>query len=53
VRYFLTHASELVTAGGVGVVFSPGESSQTNIQTDGGQFQRYSSAYLANPAALP
>lgn len=53
VHYFLTHASQLVAAGGVGAVFSPGQSDQTNIQTDGGQFQTYSKAYLAAPAALP
>ena len=53
VRYFLSHPSELVAAGGVGVVFSPGESTQTNVTTDGGQFKTYSKAYFANPSALP
>lgn len=53
VRYFLTHASELVAAGGVGVVFSPGERSQTTLRTDGGQFKTLSKAYFAQPAALP
>lgn len=53
VRYFLTHPDQLVAAGGVGVVFSPGQSAQTTIQTDGGQFQTYSKAYLAKPTALP
>jgi hypothetical protein len=52
-RYFLTHGSELAAAGGLGVVFSPGHTSQTNITTDGGQFKTLSSAYLAKPAALP
>lgn len=52
-RYFLTHADQLVAAGGVGVVFSPGESSQTTIQTDGGQFKALSTRYFAIPAALP
>ena len=53
VHYFLTHAAELVAAGGVGVVFSPGQSAQTTIQSDGGQFKTLSSAYLAHPASLP
>jgi len=35
------------------VVFSPGEVTQTNITTDGGQFKTYSKAYFANPSALP
>lgn len=53
VRYFLTHGSEMVAAGGVGVVFSPGEVTQTTIANDGGQFKTYSKAYFANPSALP
>jgi len=53
VRYFLSHPNELVAVGGVGVVFSPGEVTQTNITTDGGQFKTYSKAYFANPSALP
>jgi hypothetical protein len=53
VRYFLTHANEMVAVGGVGVVFSPGEVSQTNITNDGGQFKTTSKAYFANPSALP
>lgn len=53
VRYFLTHARELVDAGGFGVVFSPGEKSQTRIDSDGGQFRTLSKAYLAQPAKLP
>jgi hypothetical protein len=52
-QYFLTHAQELVAAGGVGVVFSPGHATQTNITTDGGQFKRLSTSYLAAPATLP
>lgn len=51
--YFLNHPQELVAAGGVGVVFSPGQARQTNITTDGGQFKRLSTQYLASPAALP
>ncbi|MBY0463741.1 MAG: hypothetical protein K2W33_02235 [Burkholderiales bacterium] len=52
-EYFLTRASELVAAGGMGVVFSPGHVTQTNINTDGGQFKRLSTQYLAAPVALP
>lgn len=51
--YFLTHTAELVAAGGVGVVFSPGHTSQTNLNTDRGQFKRLSEPYFRNPAALP
>ncbi len=53
VHYFLTHPSELVAAGGVGVVFGAGWSTQTNITTDNGQFKNLSAAYFANPASLP
>jgi hypothetical protein len=53
VQYFLTHASELVDAGGVGAVFSAGHATQTTIDTDGGQFKRLSTQYLAAPVALP
>ncbi|MBC3907437.1 hypothetical protein H8L47_07665 [Undibacterium sp. NL8W] len=53
VRYFLTHASEMVAVGGLGAVFSTGEVNQTSINTDGGQFKTYSTSYLAKPAALP
>ncbi len=51
--YFLTHAADIVAAGGIGVVFSPGHVSQTNITTDNGQFKLLSNQYLATPAALP
>lgn len=51
--YFLTHASELVAAGALGVVFSPGHVTQTNINTDGGQFKRLSTQYFVAPVALP
>jgi hypothetical protein len=53
VHYFLTHPSELVAVGGVGVVFGAGWATQTNITTDNGQFKQMSAAYLANPALLP
>ncbi len=52
-HYFLTHPSELTAVGGLGVVFGTGEGHQTDITTDGGQFQSLSSQYLASPAALP
>lgn len=52
-HYFLIHPAELTAVGGLGVVFSTGEDHQTNITTDGGQFQSLESAYLAAPAALP
>ena len=53
VHYFLTHPSELVAVGGVGVVFGAGWGTQTNITTDNGQFKGLSAAYFANPAPLP
>jgi hypothetical protein len=53
VDHFLTHPAEVVAAGGFAVVFGAGADTQTAIPTDGGQFQRLSAAYLANPAALP
>jgi hypothetical protein len=52
-NYFLTHPAELVTAGGLAIVFSTGEDHQTNITTDGGQFQSLDSEYFAAPAKLP
>ena len=52
-EYFLSHPSELVAAGGVGVVFSPGHTSQTTIATDGGQFKKLSERYFQSPAPLP
>ena len=52
-HYFLTHPSQLTAVGGLGIVFSTGETHQTSIMTDGGQFQSLSGAYLAAPAALP
>jgi hypothetical protein len=43
----------LTAVGGLGVVFSAGESNQTNLTTDGGQYQALSAAYLSAPAPLP
>ncbi len=53
VHYFLTHPAQLVAAGGIGVVFGTGETHQTNITTDNGQFQTLSAAYMAAPVMLP
>lgn len=53
VHYFLTHPAELTAVGGLAVVFSTGAGQQTNITTDGGQFQSLDSAYMAAPAPLP
>lgn len=52
-HYFLTHPTELTAVGGLAAVFSTGESHQTSISTDGGQFQKLSGDYLAAPAKLP
>jgi hypothetical protein len=52
-HYFLTHPSQLVAVGGLGVVFSSGETHQTDLTTDGGQYKTLSTAYFANPAPLP
>jgi hypothetical protein len=53
VHYILTHPAELTAVGGLAVVFGTGETHQTSIATDGGQFQSLSGSYLAAPAALP
>jgi Calx-beta domain len=53
VHYFLTHAAEMAAVGGLGVVFSSGEGHQTNVTTDGGQFQVLSGQYRSNPTPLP
>jgi hypothetical protein len=52
-HYFLTHTAELTAVGGLGVVFGTGENHQTNITTDGGQFQSLSGTYWGAPTALP
>lgn len=51
--YFLTHPGQLAAARGLGVVFSTGDNNQTNITTDGGQFQLLDSEYFRAPAKLP
>jgi hypothetical protein len=53
VHYFLTHPDELVAVGGLGVVFSNGDGSQTSVSTDGGQFKSLNGAYMAAPTPLP
>jgi hypothetical protein len=53
VHYMFAHPQEFVDVGALGIVFSPGQSEQTNITTDGGQFQQACAAYLANPTPLP
>jgi hypothetical protein len=52
-HYFLSHPDQLVAAGGLAVVFSAGDSHQTNIGTDGGQFESLDRTYRTKPAALP
>jgi hypothetical protein len=52
-HYFLTHPAELTAVGGLAIVFGAGENHQTNITTDGGQYQLLSGAYLAAPTPLP
>ena len=51
-HYFLTHASELVAAGGLGITFSPGDDQETTLYTDGGQFRELSAQYWSAPAPL-
>ena len=53
VHYMFAHPQEFVDVGALGIVFSPGQSEQTNITTDGGQFQQACVAYMANPTPLP
>lgn len=52
-EYFLTHGAEVVAAGGMGLVFSAGHPTQTNITTDGGQFRRLLRQYRTSPTPLP
>ncbi len=53
VDYFLKHPTQLTAVGGLAVVFSCGEGHQTDITTDGGQFEQLSSQYYQHPAPLP
>ena len=52
-HYFLSHPAQLTAIGGLGVVFSAGETHQARISSDGLQFQSLLNAYLAAPAPLP
>lgn len=52
VHYMLGNPTQFTAFNVFAVVFSSGGSLQTTIATDGGQFQRALSAYLANPAPL-
>lgn len=49
VKYFFEHPGELVEAGGFGVAFGVGAPNQTDITTDGGQFERAVTRYFAEP----
>jgi hypothetical protein len=51
-HYFMTHPSELVAVGALGVVFGAGAGNETDITTDNGQYKTLSTAYLAHPAPL-
>jgi hypothetical protein len=51
-HYFLTHGSELVAAGGLGIVFGAGAADCTNVKTDNGQYKTLSTTYFASPAPL-
>jgi hypothetical protein len=53
VHYIFNHMSEFVAAGGVGVTFGTGAGNQTDITTDGGEFQTAVTQYFASPIALP
>ena len=56
VHYFFSHVSELIAAGGAGVMFGSGTSPanhQTTVTTDNGQFKNAASGYFAKPVALP
>ncbi len=47
VHYMLGNAGQYVNIGSAGAVFSSGATSQTTINTDGGQFQKLFAQYLA------
>jgi len=52
VSYFFSHVDQMVAAGGFGVAFGTGAGGQTDIHTDGGQFQTAATGYAASPFAL-
>lgn len=51
VDYMLNNTQEYGDMHTIGIVFSPGGSHQTSINTDGGQFARLSAQYLARGGA--
>jgi hypothetical protein len=53
VEYFFAHPDQLVSAGGVGVMFGVGAGNQTTWDSDGGQLKTAVANYVANPVALP
>lgn len=53
VRYVLENPDAFVAAGGLGVVFGKGAADQTDIDSDGGQFEAASLRYYEKPSALP
>jgi hypothetical protein len=53
VHYVFSHIQEFVDAGGVGAAFGTGAADQTDVSTDGGQFDKAVKAYYAAPVALP
>jgi len=53
VAWFFEHPEHFAEAGGVGVMFGPGWSGQTDLTTDGGQFASRWSAYSRDPVPLP
>jgi hypothetical protein len=52
VDYFTKNANQLAAVGGLAAVFSPGDSAQTSLMTDGGNYARLASAYQARPVQL-
>jgi hypothetical protein len=43
---------KLIDAGGIGAIFRSGDSTQTSIRTDGGQFETNVADYLKSPSPL-
>jgi len=53
VQYLFGNPEVFVAAGGIGAVFGKGADDQTDLTSDGGQFQKAARAYYAAPVALP
>jgi hypothetical protein len=53
VRYFFSHPEEVVAAGGLAMMFGPGEDDQTTVVTDGDQLVDALEGYLRDPTPLP